>query len=741
MIIKKMTATFGKLEGAVLELKEGLNVLQLPNEGGKSTWCAFLRAMFYGIPTRERDTRTTLAEKNRYAPWSGSPMAGELLLTWGGRDIRIRRFAKGTAPFGGFEAVEADTGEAVPGLTAANCGERLLGVSREVWQRSAFVGESAVALDADPELERRIAALVSSGEEDVSFSETEKTLRGWLNRRRHNKTGLIPQLEGELAALEGAWTAARQNQRRLREARAQAESLERRKEELEAEREAQRARRDWAALEQYTAADQALRKAREELAALEGEALPGREALRKAQGDLAYYHTLAAGVKEALGQREPVRAQAEAAEAAAVDPLFPALSPDEAWKQAGGDAAKVRDLEKSGAAGFTGAGAVCLLAAAGFAAAGVLLETVPFFFAAAGFVAAGAVFLLTARRTAAKRRAERAELLERYGARFPDDILDRANAYREKWTAAEEARRNAEALERSIRDLQDQREALWRELIAFVHGFAPQVTDPFGVSAALSRALSREERLSTARVKVEGAQKLVDSLPVPTEENNVILARLRRTGEEVCPEPPPVEHSPQQTAAALSAVTGELQRVREELSHAQGQSAALGEAEELEHRMEEVRTALDRRRREYAALETALEVLGEANGDLQSRFSPRLNQRAGELFSALSGGRYQEVALTRELEAAARETGAVLPRRALTLSRGTVDQLYLAVRLAVCQLALPEEDPSPLVLDDALINFDDARMALALDCLKDLARERQILLFTCHGREGARLEG
>ena len=188
-------------------------------------------------------------------------------------------------------------------------------------------------------------------------------------------------------------------------------------------------------------------------------------------------------------------------------------------------------------------------------------------------------------------------------------------------------------------------------------------------------------------------------------------------------------------------MTGELQRVREELSHAQGQSAALGEAEELEHRMEEVRTALDRRRREYAALETALEVLGEANGDLQSRFSPRLNRRAGELFSALTGGRYQEVALTRELEAAARETGAVLPRRALTLSRGTVDQLYLAVRLAVCQLALPEEDPSPLVLDDALINFDDARIALALDCLKDLARERQILLFTCHGREGARLEG
>ena len=38
MKIKRMTATFGRLEGAVLELHDGLNILQAPNEGGKSTW-------------------------------------------------------------------------------------------------------------------------------------------------------------------------------------------------------------------------------------------------------------------------------------------------------------------------------------------------------------------------------------------------------------------------------------------------------------------------------------------------------------------------------------------------------------------------------------------------------------------------------------------------------------------------------------------------------------------------------
>ena len=51
MKIYKMTATFGKLSHETLELQPGLNVIHAPNEWGKSTWCAFLMAMLYGIDT------------------------------------------------------------------------------------------------------------------------------------------------------------------------------------------------------------------------------------------------------------------------------------------------------------------------------------------------------------------------------------------------------------------------------------------------------------------------------------------------------------------------------------------------------------------------------------------------------------------------------------------------------------------------------------------------------------------
>ena len=74
------------------------------------------------------------------------------------------------------------------------------------------------------------------------------------------------------------------------------------------------------------------------------------------------------------------------------------------------------------------------------------------------------------------------------------------------------------------------------------------------------------------------------------------------------------------------------------------------------------------------------------------------------------------------------------------MSLGTLDQLYLAVRLAICESALPADDPPPIVLDDALAMLDDTRLRLALQLLQQEAAARQILLFTCQSREAQALE-
>ena len=58
MIIRQMRANFGKLRGATLDLRPGMNLLCLPNETGKSTWSAFLLAMLYGVNTREQSRKS-----------------------------------------------------------------------------------------------------------------------------------------------------------------------------------------------------------------------------------------------------------------------------------------------------------------------------------------------------------------------------------------------------------------------------------------------------------------------------------------------------------------------------------------------------------------------------------------------------------------------------------------------------------------------------------------------------------
>ena len=57
--------------------------------------------------------------------------------------------------------------------------------------------------------------------------------------------------------------------------------------------------------------------------------------------------------------------------------------------------------------------------------------------------------------------------------------------------------------------------------------------------------------------------------------------------------------------------------------------------------------------------------------------------------------------------------------------------MYLAVRLAVCELALPEGESCPLIIDDALVNLDEARQQQAMSLLAQIARKRQVILFTC----------
>lgn len=238
MRIYEMTATFGKLDNETLCLQPGMNVILAPNEWGKSTWCAFLTAMLYGIDTRERTTKDSLSDKEHYSPWSGKPMEGRIRLEYQGRDITIARRTRGRVPLGEFCAFETATGLPVRELTADNCGQVLLGVERSVFRRSGFVTLRDMPVTQDEALRRRLNALVTTADESGAADYLAEKLKELKNKCHYHRTGLIPQCREQLEQVKSQL----QQRQSLDESLAEAIAGEK---ELEQQREALQLHRQW----------------------------------------------------------------------------------------------------------------------------------------------------------------------------------------------------------------------------------------------------------------------------------------------------------------------------------------------------------------------------------------------------------------------------------------------------------------------------------------------------------------
>ncbi|MEJ7761981.1 MAG: hypothetical protein WKF80_04235, partial [Thermomicrobiales bacterium] len=136
-------------------------------------------------------------------------------------------------------------------------------------------------------------------------------------------------------------------------------------------------------------------------------------------------------------------------------------------------------------------------------------------------------------------------------------------------------------------------------------------------------------------------------------------------------------------------------------------------------------------RREEMVLAMAVELLREMVARVERERQPEVLRQASSLFERITGGRYARVfraaGASGDLVIEAGD-GSVRPPEAL--SRGTLEQLYLALRLGLAAAFSPRVGRLPLVMDDVLVNFDPERALGVARALQDVARERQVLLFT-----------
>lgn len=702
MRIYRMTATFGKLERATLELEPGLNIITAPNEWGKSTWCAFLAAMLYGLDTRSKSTKSALADKTHYQPWSGAPMEGRMDLNWNGRDITIERRTQGRIPLGEFKAYETESGLPVTELTAANCGQMLLGVEQTVFRRAGFIRHADLPLTQDEALRRRLNALVTTGDDSGGAERLEESLKTLRNRCRYHRTGLLPQaeerreeLEGKLRELDTLEEQTKKLRRNLEDIKLWLKQLYNHQQTL--------AYREMEELIARTAQAKTAREETErELGCLEAicAQLPPREAVESKVRELRSFLEMRSGLEREYREapREPIIPQ--------MPEPFTGMTAEAAWEMARADAKVYTEITKTKAPGILIlVGILGLLAAAGL----WYLQAMIY---AAGAAVCGALALVWGIWEKVRIKKQGKNLLAKYGTpnwkqwvtpigKFEKDQA----AYR---TALKEYREIQSDLEVRMMVLRKKRESLGSD------------QDPDDMMRRWQEALENwnaclrtRQQAAQAKRHYETLSAMVKPVEKPTMEDHLT-------------------QSEQQTTQLLADCAEEQQRLQNRLGQYQGRMELLGDREELNRQLQQVQLRIAKLEETYAALVLAQDTLAAAKAELQRRYAPRITKRAQKLLSTMTGGRYRRLTMQEDFSLQTGTEAEDTLRDALWRSDGTMDQLYLALRLAVAEELTPK---APLVLDDVLVRFDDGRMQAAMKLLREMAEDKQILCFTCQERE------
>lgn len=692
MRIYSMTATFGKLSHETLTLSPGLNIIHAPNEWGKSTWCAFLTAMLYGLDSRSHSTKTALSDKEHYTPWSGAPMSGKIDLNWNGRDITISRKTKGRVVFGDFRAYETHTGLPVPELTAQNCGQMLLGVEKAVFTRSAMIRLTDLPVTQDDTLRKRLNALVTTGDDSGTAEDLERKLRELRNRCRYNRTGLLPQAEAEAAALDSRF-------RELDALETQSVKLQERCAQLEQESSA--LENHLQALSYRTAQDHR-RQIRE-----------AGDALREAQEKYDIQRRVCSGLpceedaKARYGtllevQEQWTRLQTE--EFAVLPPLppdfpFQTLTADEALKKVSKDERDYRRFSKGNL--FLVIPGIMLLLT------GILVSRMlpEYALAAAIMGVVGGAFSILWGILYFLRQWKAKQIAGAYG---PISIADWKRVLSDYVNQLSDAQHSSAIREEQVNKLRQQTQQLCQgKTFADALAYWKGVCEQWVILDSVQQSLHQRQAEYHARRLLP-----TDALPPAFPDHFTI--------------------SEAETHARLAENAQELLQLQHRLGQCQGQMESIGHRSALDAQ----RNALSQRIRNledaYQALTIALNTLEQARASLQRRFAPRITRRANEILSRLTDGRYDHLTLSQDFTLHTNSQEEDTLRTVLWRSDGTADLLYLALRLAIAGEIVPH---APLILDDALIRFDDQRLEKAMAFFHEESIHRQILLFTCHTRE------
>lgn len=700
--------SFGMLKNAVIEAGDGINILEAPNESGKTTLASFIKFIFYGFAGARVQT-VAGNEKKMYMPWDGEMSSGALNIICDGKKYRIERsvFASNKET---VTITDRANGKAV--FPGEDPGQKFFGVSEEIFSKTLFFRQLTHPSDKDEQLAEQLRNIAVSADEQISTKNALDRLKASRNELRvRTDGGLLPKFENERARLERAISDSE-------ECAGTIESLIKEEEEkkaliTEAQSKLALLENERKGIEKYDAyirlkmikelaeEEKAARESYEKSS--EGFTDGGRGTLSKLFGTNTEYTAEKKNlemIEKSLGDEKELLKATESA--------LP-FGAEEGYQ-----------------AEHTIAQAKKLSAASAISALLLIAASVILWFAtgsAASFLPAGlavillavcAVFLARPAATAKSLGVGSAKELERLLALLPE------NAEKQ-----EECRARISGLEAKRNDrtekLQELKTALDAGIGEFI-GVSGDADYDEQLNEILARSTENGElkaHWSAKKADLDRTLEGVDTEKLAEEARNAVKPVRDRTAVD----------------NEIKFYSSRRDINSETLSKIRGQRASLegryGDPAVLVGKKNSFDTLIADGDRRYRALDTAMKLIDESSDYMKQMVAPRISERADEYFRIATDGKYSELGIDTKMSM---YYGGDFRKSCDYLSAGTRDSAYLCLRLALADM-LFGGSRVPVVLDDAFAHIDESRLRAMMRALGEASQRHQIFIFTHGERE------
>lgn len=681
-LISCYVENFGKLHEYRHTFGDGLNILLEDNGWGKTTFAAFLKAMFYGL---DYTTKKSIAENERkhYMPWQGGNFGGYVIFEVSGRKYRVERFFGAKDKDDTFALYNEDSGLSCNDYSE-HLGEDLFGLDMEAFERSTYIPQQTSKTAINDSLAARLSNSSENSKEPESYQGAVDRLDEKIRYyKKKGDNGRISELEKSIADITHSLD---QYENRTESV----EQLKNRKNELETKR-----------IELFNE----LKEIRDDIKkASEYDGLKARK---------SHYDMLVKNHLESKSQFDACGLFFEKPELMEElnnkkDELDTVTELETKYRD---ESENLKELEyrKHGltsqyaASRRTPVSSVILLLLGLLAVGGaVFLWVMNFEFLVAVGVATFGILLCVIGLVTWIVGGNRIKREFRGKIEEVDELIDLSRI--------------------TLREIKLNKERAQKNLENYLRGF--QVEDPDNILKSIAeieakireykrlKSMTDNANIELANFEAENDMDKILGLAVPKYSLGELQKREAGTNNAL--------------VSVMEEKNAVVRRMDALMNEDEDESDLLQAKENLEQQLQDAN-------QRYEILSMTKEFLGTANERFKTKYIQKMKKAFADYTGVLNGTAMEEASVDVDLNVTLEEFGT---KHGLEwYSAGSQDMLSLAARFSLVEAMFEEEKPF-LILDDPFVNLDGKRLENAMKFLGDIAKKYQILYFTCHDSRG-----